>query len=250
MQSTATPTSRPTARLRRGRRRPALRRLSPRLTLLLGSILALGLVLALAGCGGGSTSPGVAHIGTASNASASGGSGAGGTPESPENSAAAQQQMVKYSQCMRTHGEPEFPEPTEGHIEIHGGPKSGLNPESPQFQAAEKACSKYAPKRQAPSPQQQAKLQEQALKMSQCMRSHGVPNFPDPTFSTHGGGTAVRLKAGKGTGIEPNSPQFQAAAKVCQGNSPLGKGLVRAPGGGAAPKGGGAQSSESVGIAP
>ncbi len=45
----------------------------------------------------------------------SSGSG-GGTPESKETGAPSQQQMVKFAQCMRTHGEPEFPEPIEGGI--------------------------------------------------------------------------------------------------------------------------------------
>jgi hypothetical protein len=178
----------------------------------------MALALALAGCGS-SSSPGVAHVGTTSASSPS--SGSGGTPESGESRAAAQQKLVKFAQCMRTHGEPEFPEPTEGNIEIHSQNGHGPNPESSQFKAAEKACSKYAPSKVAPSPAQQAKIQEQALKFSECMRSHGVPNFPDPKFS--GGGTRVTLKAGGSSGINPSSPQFQAAQKACQSNLP-GKG--------------------------
>ncbi len=151
----------------------------------LSMVVLASAALLLAGCGG-SSSPGVAHVGTTSSSSPSGGSG-GGTPESNETSAGAQKKMVKFAQCMRTHGEPEFPEPTEGNIEIHSQNGHGPNPESSQFKAAEKACSKYAPARVAPSPAQQAKVQEQALKMSECMRSHGVPNFPDPKFSNGGG---------------------------------------------------------------
>ena len=213
MQTPATPASRSAAPLSRpGRRQRALRHL------LLPA--ALPLALALAGCGG-SSSPGVAHVGTTSSTSASNGPG-GGTPESGETSAAAQQKMVKFAQCMRTHGEPEFPEPTEGATlgQNHNG--HGLNPESSKFKAAEKACAKYAPARQAPSPAQRAKLEKQALKFSECMRHNGVPNFPDPSFS--GGGGTVRLKIGKAGGIEPNSPQFKAAQKACQSVAPFAKG--------------------------
>jgi hypothetical protein len=179
------------------------------------------LALALAGCGG-SSSPGVAHIGTTSASGAPSGA-SGGTPESGETSAATQQKMVKFAQCMRSHGEPEFPEPQEGHILIHNQNGRGPNPESSHFQAAEKACKQYAPTRQAPSPAQQAKAQEQALKFSECMRHHGVPNFPTPTFAS-GGRVRLAIKAGKSSGIEPNSPQFQAAQKACQVDGQFGKG--------------------------
>jgi hypothetical protein len=235
MQTPATPTSRSAAQLRSGRRPPApVRLILP---------TAMLLALALAGCGG-SSSPGVAHVGTTNASDPAGGSG-GGTPESHETSAAVQKQMVKFSQCMRTHGEPEFPEPSEGgiHIENHNG--HGPNPESPQFQAAEKACAKYAPSKQAPSPAQQKELEEHALKFSACMHSHGVPNFPDPDFS--GGGGRVRIKIGKSSGIEPNSPQFQAATKACQSDLPgKGAGLHAGP----APSGSGpAQSSSGAAVA-
>jgi hypothetical protein len=220
------------------RPRPARRRAGLRLPL----AAAVPLALALAGCGGSSSSPGVAHVGATSAASAPNGSG-GGTPEAGESRAAVQQKLVKFAQCMRTHGEPEFPEPVEGDIEIHSRNGSGPNPESPQWKAAEKACSKYAPPNIAPSPAQQKAHQEQALKFSECMRHHGVPNFPDPKFSS-GGGVQMSLK-----GINPGSPQFQAAQKACQSNSPLGKALA---GGAPAHAGSGPSrsSSESAVSAP
>jgi hypothetical protein len=219
---------------------------TPTISRLAVPALALLCLALLAGCGGAS-SPGVAHIGNAGSSTAASSGAGGGTPETPETSAAAQQKMVKFSQCMRAHGEPEFPEPTEGHIEIHSQNGRGPDPESSRFQAAEKACKQYAPVRQAPSPAQQAKIQEQALKFSECMRHHGVPNFPTPEFSS-GGRVRMKVKAGSSTGIEPGSPQFQAAQKACQSDSPL-KGL-KGPGPvplGAGPKGGGAQSSQAVG---
>lgn len=192
--------------------------------------------LLLAGCGGGSSTAGVAHI--SSDTSTSSDPSGGGSP-STESSASIQQKMVAFAQCMRTHGVPEFPEPSEGKLIIHNsnrnGHASGVNPESSQFQAASKACKKLAPNGgKPPSPAEQAKAQEQALKFSSCMRSHGVPNFPDPEFS-HGGGT-VRIKIGgrKGgpSGIDPSSPQFQAAQKACQSLGFGPKGAPRAPGGG------------------
>jgi hypothetical protein len=206
----------------------------------------VGLALLLAGCGG-SSSPGVAHVG--SSTTSSNGSGApGGQSAAPESRASAQQKLVAFARCMRSHGEPEFPEPTEGNIEIHGGPKSSLNPESAQFQAAEKACKSLQPAGKAPSPAQAAQMQAQALKFSECMRSHGVPNFPDPTFSGHG--ASIRIKGGPGSGLDPNSPQFEAAQKACQSVSPLGKAPPGASTSSAGGPGGQSGSSGSVAVAP
>jgi hypothetical protein len=175
--------------------------------------------LLLAGCGGGSSNPGVAHL---SNTSAGSTANSGGQSSSREGGAPSQQKMVAFAQCMRSHGVPEFPEPTEGrllfHSSNHNGHVSGFNPESAQFQAAQKACAKLAPNGgKPPSPAEQAKAQEQALKFSRCMRTHGVPSFPDPEFLHGGGAVRVRLGGKKGgpSGIDPNSPKFQAAQKAC-----------------------------------
>lgn len=200
-------------------------------------------VLLLAGCGG-SSSPGVAHL--SSVTSGGGADASGGSSSSPETSAGAQQKMVAFAQCMRTHGVPEFPEPTEGKLIVHSsnrnGHVSGMNPESAQFQAASKACAKLAPNGgKPPSPAEQTKIREQALKFSQCMRSHGVPDFPDPEFSHGGGAVRIQLGGKKGgpSGIDPNSSQFQAAQKACQS---LGFGGPK----GAPPPGGGPKGQSGV----
>ncbi len=54
---------------------------------------------------------------------------------------------------------------------------------------------------------------------AECMRSHGVPNLPDPT--TVDGHSMISL-----SGINPGSPSFQAAHKVC-GMSGGGPGSAR-----------------------
>ena len=57
------------------------------------------------------------------------------------------------------------------------------------------------------------------------MRSHGVTDFPDPQ-AVAGGGISIRLKAGQGSDLNPNSAQFQAAQRACQSimGGPLGGG--------------------------
>ena len=52
------------------------------------------------------------------------------------------------------------------------------------------------------------------LALAECMRKHGVPNFPDPTFPAAGG-----IAESAGTSINRNSPAFQKAIAVCNGRS-------------------------------
>jgi hypothetical protein len=49
-----------------------------------------------------------------------------------------------------------------------------------------------------------------ALAYAQCVRSHGVPNWPDPV-ATPSGGYGFRT-----TGINPQSPAFQSALQACK----------------------------------
>ncbi len=49
----------------------------------------------------------------------------------------------QYADCMRAHGIHGFPNPVDGHITL--SPSSGVNPNSPRFQAASKACAKHGP---------------------------------------------------------------------------------------------------------
>lgn len=183
--------------------------------------------LMVAGCGGSSPGTSVAHLGSSKTpGSASPAGGSSSSPES-ESSASAQQKMIAFSHCMRTHGVPEFPEPSEGRLLLrssdHNGHVTGVNPQSAQFQAASKACAKLSPKGgKPPSPAEQTKLQERALRLAQCMRTHGVPNFPDPEFSRGAGGFGIRIGGRKGgpSGIDPSSPRFQAAQKACQSIMP------------------------------
>ena len=55
----------------------------------------------------------------------------------------------------------------------------------------------------------------QGIKFADCMRSHAVPNFPDPSA---GGG--IQIPAG--SGINPFSPAFKAAQTACAKRLPGG----------------------------
>jgi hypothetical protein len=117
---------------------------------------------------------------------------------------------------MRTHGVPSFPDPNaQGQVTL-----SGAGPQSASFQAAQRACVKYSPNGgRAPSPAQQAQAVAQALKFSECMRAHGITDFPDPQVSSGAGGVSIGIRIngkGQSSDLNPRGPQFQAAQKVCQ----------------------------------
>jgi len=134
---------------------------------------------------------------------------------------------IAFSRCMRSHGVPNFPDPN-GQGAITFGSSDGIDPSSPQFQSAQKSCQKLLPHGGAPTPAQQAKAQAAMLRYSACMRSHGVPKFPDPNFS----GGRISLRIDSKNGIDPQSPQFQSAQKACQANLPGKLGETKLSGGG------------------
>jgi hypothetical protein len=166
-------------------------------TLALAALASLTLIAA--GCGGaGSSGQGVAQVDTTETT----------TTESDSGGDARSDDPTAYSACMRKNGVPKFPDPgKDGALRLKAGPGTGIDPESAQFKAAAKACAKLAPK--PPSPAQRAKDQQQMLKFAACMRRHGLPKFPDP--EPNGG-----LRLQRGSGLDPNSPQFKAAQKACQ----------------------------------
>jgi hypothetical protein len=191
-----------------------------RIALALLSLVALASLAA--GCGG-SASPSVASLGTsgAGTTTSDGGTAAGPSTSSSSGGGAGASlkaaDAAKFSSCMRSHGVPNFPDPGSGGG-ISVGPGSGIDPASPKFRAAQQACQNVLPNGGQPSPQQLAKMQQKLLAFSACMRSHGVPDFPDPSFS--GGGAQLSLRGTPGSDLNPNSPRFQAAQTACQGNLP------------------------------
>jgi hypothetical protein len=196
-------------------------------------VLTLAALLLVAAACGGSGAPRVASLGSTTTGSAgsspsdSGGgsgpqAGAAGGGSGPhltlQLGAGKEATAARFSACMRAHGVKNFPDPSSGGG-ISIGPSSGIDPASPTFQAAQQACQKLLPNGGQPSPQQLAKAQQQTLAFSRCMRAHGVEDFPDPSFS--GGKITLRVKAGSGSDLDPNSPTFRRAQSACQGKLPF-----------------------------
>jgi hypothetical protein len=187
----------------------------------LGLAAVIGLSLLASACGG-STRLKVAQVVTT-----------GSTAKSDTSNSSRSGDLTAYSACMRSHGVPNFPDPdSKGRIKITSGvsasgKKTGVDVNSPQFERARKACDKLLPNGGRPTAAQQAYEQQQMLKFAQCMRSHGVPKFPDPK---PGGALSLGVKAG----VDPNTPQFQTAQRACQKLVPGGPMVAGPPG--SAPK--------------
>lgn len=127
----------------------------------------------------------------------------------------AYQKSLAYAQCMRSHGEPGFPDPnSQGNFTI--GPADHMAMGSPQFASANKACEHLLPNGGQETAAQLNKDLSQALKFVVCMRSHGIPKFADPTVQD--GHVVIR----GGSGFGPNSPQIQSAQQACRSLNPGG----------------------------
>jgi hypothetical protein len=189
---------------RSGRR--FLRPGSPVAVLAAASVVALSVLVS--GCGGSSAAlvPQVASTKTSASGAPTARSSAKGDP-------------AAYSACMRKNGVPNFPDPdSQGRIKItsgvsKSGQKTGVDTNAPQFRTAQKACQKLMPNGGRPTAQTQAKELQQALGFAKCMRSHGVPKFPDPKVNGDGG---ILQTIDPKTGVDPGSPQFKAAQQTCQ----------------------------------
>jgi hypothetical protein len=176
--------------------------------LITAGILAGG--VAVAACGGGPTTPGAATGSTPTTvASTSADDGTDATG------------LVAYSSCMRSHGVPDFPDPTSSG----GIPKAGVISaegavSSAQVNAASNSCEHLLPAGGSLSgkPIQTITTQDQQdyLNAAVCLRSHGFTSIPDPTFSD---GT-VHLDIP--SSIDTHSTQFTQAKQICQKLIPAG----------------------------
>jgi hypothetical protein len=158
------------------------------------AVAALGSAVAIAACGSGNSS-----TNSASNPST---------------------QLLRFAECMRSHGVPSFPDPSgQG---IHIGPGSGIDPSSPAFKAAQSACGKLLPGGGPGNQHPTAQQVDMTRRLSECMRQHGVTSFPDPTLTPPSSPTRGSLVLDLGgvvlalpSSINPSSPAFVQAAKAC-----------------------------------
>ncbi len=122
------------------------------------------------------------------------------------------------ARCMRTHGVSNFPDPTMGAggpgFQISAIPGSstltvnGTTFNGPAFESAVRTCKLFGGGSSPPplSAQQRRRL----VAFAQCMRSHGVPDFPDPTFPSAGGIFRGKIPS------DHNAPAFAQAVRTCR----------------------------------
>jgi hypothetical protein len=175
--------------IRAGRRRQPARPPTARTSAIAAAV---GVAVLAAGCSGSPTSE-VARVG--SRATQTSASSNASTASSHQNGAA-------FSRCMRSHGVPNFPDPTGGG-EVPKVSLQQVGVSNSQLQSAQQACKSLWP---TVSAIQQQQVRAQALRFSRCMRNHGISEFPDP--DTNGG---IRIP----DSIE-NSPGLQAAMNACK----------------------------------
>jgi len=169
--------------------------------------LAAAAVIGLAACGG-SGSP---HVASLSN---SGGNGSGSTTTTlPKGNPT--QLLDEWAACMRSHGDPNQVDPTiDANKVIHITFPPGANGNGPVGfgKGSNDPCGAYltaastALKGGKPLPKPDPVKLE---KFSQCMRAHGIPDFPDPS----GGGLSIQTHPG--SDLNPRNATFQNASKFC-----------------------------------
>jgi hypothetical protein len=180
---------------------------APRAKVSAAALLALG--LGVAACGGGSSrTPGVPFAGGTAKTSAS-------TADNPLGTG-----LLAFASCMRSHGVSGFPDPSGSG----GVPKAAVISAmeaagDTKAEAAQTACNPLLPSgglsgqatKTIPTQDQQ-----DYLKAAVCMRSHGILNFPDPTFSN--GSVSFNIPSS----INIDSPAAAQARHTCEQLIPAG----------------------------
>lgn len=159
---------------------------------------------------------GIALLTAACGSSPSSSTASGGAPHT--GSPADRHQAFAFAQCMRTHGVAKYPDPGSGPVD-----SSQLGVSDSQYESAKAACQSEAPASGQQHPgltsAQQQHVLSQLLSFSRCMRSHGLPNFPDPNSAT-----TIFVQNGQlfnmPSNINVNSSQFTNAADACKALMP------------------------------
>jgi hypothetical protein len=108
---------------------------------------------------------------------------------------------------------PRFPDPTIGSNGLPSWNDSwsgNARTQAEALPAAQRACGKDLPKLGPQTSAEKEIANAEALKYATCMRSNGVPGFPDPN-----GEGLIQIKNAIGV-LDPSSPQFQTAATACK----------------------------------
>jgi hypothetical protein len=115
---------------------------------------------------------------------------------------------VAFAHCMRSNGVLNYPDPSSSGALVKESLQQ-LGVSGARFQTAARACNYLLPNGgRGPSAAQLQFARAQGLSFAQCVRAHGVPNFPDPASDG-------RIPDPATVGINQGSPKFRAANQAC-----------------------------------
>lgn len=171
------------------------------------ALVAVTVSLILAACGRGSPS---ADAGSGGAQPSHPGSAGDASSLPIATAGAGHLELVRFAKCMRSRGEPNFPDPNpQGDFSNYG-----VNPNTLAFRTANQSCAHDLPSGEPATAAQVAQMNQaftQLVRFAKCMRSHGVPNYPDPT-RPRGGGVMLLIP-----GINQSAPAFIRAQQDCSG---------------------------------
>jgi hypothetical protein len=111
-----------------------------------------------------------------------GSASAGGGNQNGSSTGTARDKAVKFAECMRSNGISGFPDPdASGQLTIDAVANgSSIDTNSATFKQAMSVCKNLEPPGFT-GPKVTPQLRTARLAFAQCVRDHGVPDFPDPT---------------------------------------------------------------------
>ena len=119
--------------------------------------------------------------GAAENGDTGTGSSVGAGTSTAKKPATNREKAVRFAECMRENGVPEFPDPDgSGELTIDAVVNgSSVDPSGAAWTQAIGACKDLEPSGFT-GHKRSAGQQKAALAFARCMRANGVPDFPDP----------------------------------------------------------------------
>ncbi len=170
------------------------------------AILGAAAAIGLAACSGGLTD--ARHVASIGNRSTN---RSGGSTTTAPKAGNPTQLMDEWAACMRSNGDPNQTDPTiDGYGVINITMRDVSEAVASEAHGSSGPCSQYelaAENALRGGQQYQPPDQAQMVRYTDCMRTHGVPNYPDPGAN---GKTDFN-----GTGVDPNSPFVEKANKIC-----------------------------------
>jgi hypothetical protein len=198
-------------------------------------VLAAAATILLAACGGGSDPLQIASLGTSTtlgtSSATSGGqdstattagkdgsatTGSKGSPTTGDSNGNATAMLIEWTTCIRSHGDPNQVDPTiDSNKDINITMVNVSEAMASEVHGSTGPCSNYlvaaANVLRAGQPAPTAPDAAQAAKYVDCMRANGVPNYPNPSPD---GKTDFYT-----AGVNPDSPIFEKADKLCSKKS-------------------------------